>query len=114
MRGFESILPALDAWDRQTRRDQLEILILCPEGLGPSEAQARSLAANHVIVPTGRAQLHEARALGVEHATGDYLMLAEDHCLPDPVLLQDLLGSLYDRYFRSALFPLEQFLWRRR
>jgi lipopolysaccharide biosynthesis glycosyltransferase len=33
---------------------------------------------------------------------------------PDPVLLQDLLGSLYDRYFRSALFPLEQFLWRRR
>ncbi|MGC4055921.1 MAG: hypothetical protein QM757_44495 [Paludibaculum sp.] len=37
-----------------------------------------------VIVDVGPADLHEARALGIRFATSAYVMLAEDHCLPDP------------------------------
>lgn len=32
----------------------------------------------------------------------------------DPPALRDWLCSVYDRYFRAALYPIEQYLWRRR
>ena len=79
MLGYEAALTALGAWEMQTCRDQLEILILCPDHLGPTEAQTAALSPGQVIVPVGPADLHEARAIGIQQASGDYILLAEDH-----------------------------------
>jgi Glycosyl transferase family 2 len=87
--GLESVRAALQAWDAQTRRDQLEILILCP-----TPEEDAGLSAGHVIVPTGSRDLHEARAWGALQASGDYVMLAEDHCLPDPDWTETMLERL--------------------
>ncbi len=94
--GYESVLAALAAWESQTRRDELEILVLCPDDLGPTAEQEAALPPGQVIVPVGSADLHEARALGIHKASSDYIMLAEDHCLPDPDWAQAILDRLQE------------------
>lgn len=92
--GYDSIVTALAAWDAQTRRSELEILILCPENLGPTAGQAAALGPGHVVVPTGSADLHEMRAIGIRQAAAEYVVLAEDHCLPDPDYAEAILARL--------------------
>ena len=94
MKGYDTVLAALDSWEAQTCRDQLEILILGPEHLGPSDSQTASLGPGQRIVNVGTADLHEARGKGIEEASGEYVMLAEDHCLPDPDWAQAILDRL--------------------
>lgn len=94
MKGFGTVLAALDSWEEQTCRQELEILILCPDHLSPSQAQLAALTPGQVIVWIGIADLHEARALGIQKAAGGYVMLAEDHCLPDPEWTQAILDRL--------------------
>jgi hypothetical protein len=94
MLGYDSVQAAVHAWESQTCRDRLEILVLCPDRLGPTEAQASALPAGQVIVPVGSMDLHEARAIAIHRAAGDYVMLAEDHCLPDPGWAQAILDRL--------------------
>ena len=36
MKGYASVATALAAWDAQTFRSRLEIVVLCPAGLGPA------------------------------------------------------------------------------
>ena len=78
MLGYNSVLAALNSWEAQHCRDQLEILVLCPTG--PNHP----IPPGHVVVETGSMLLHEARAAGVRRAAADFVMFAEDHCLPDP------------------------------
>lgn len=92
MLGYERSLPALAAWEAQTCRDRIELLVLCPDRLGPAPAQA--LPAGQVIVPVGTAGLHEARAMGIQKASGEFVTLAEDHCLPDPDWAQAILERI--------------------
>ena len=92
--GYDTILAALDAWDAQTAREELEVLILCPEHLGPTAAQAERLHRGQVVVRTGSADLHDMRALGIQRASGEYVVLAEDHCLPDPDYAAAILARL--------------------
>jgi glycosyltransferase involved in cell wall biosynthesis len=94
MLGYDTVLAALDSWEAQTCRDQLEILILCPDHLGPAAAQTAALPPGQIVFPVGSADLHEARAIGIQRASGDYVMLAEDHCLPDPDWTQAILDRL--------------------
>jgi len=94
IRGYHTVLAALDSWGNQTRRDQIEILILCPDDPGPASVQAEILPAGQVIVHVGGADLHEARAIGIRQASGDYIVLAEDHCLPDPDWTEAILDRL--------------------
>jgi hypothetical protein len=84
LQGYEAAIPALEVWERQDGREQLEILVLCPDHLGPTGAQGGSLPSGQIIVPVGTASLHDARAIGVARASGEYVMLAEDHCVPEP------------------------------
>jgi glycosyltransferase involved in cell wall biosynthesis len=104
LRGYDTVLAALDAWEMQTLRDRLEILILCPDQPGPA---ASALPPSQVLVPIGSADLHEARAMGIERASGDYVMLAEDHCLPDPGWAQAILERFEEGWdaIGSALRP---------
>jgi len=107
MLGYETVLAALDAWERQACRDRLEILILCPDELGPSAAQTAALPPGQVLVRTGGADLHDARAMGIRQASGDYIMIAEDHCLPDPEWTRAILDRIDEGWdaIGSALRP---------
>jgi hypothetical protein len=90
--GYHTVHAALAAWEAQTCRDSLEILILCPEPLRPQERA--SLPPGQIVVPVGSAMLHEARTLGVQQASAEYIMLAEDHCLPDPGWAEAILARM--------------------
>ena len=92
--GYESVLAALDAWDAQTSRADIEILILCPEHLGPTTAQAAQLKPGQTVVMTGSADLHGMRTIGIRQASGEYVVLAEDHCLPDTNCAAAILARL--------------------
>lgn len=94
MLGYDTILAALDSWEAQTRRDALEILILCPAHLGPTAEQAAALSPGQVVINVGTSDLHEARAIGIGFASSPYVMLAEDHCLPDPGWTEMILERL--------------------
>lgn len=94
MLGYERALPALACWEAQTCRDRIEILVLCPDHLGPAPEQTPALPSGQIIVPVGTADLHEARALGIQKASGEFVMLAEDHCLPDPDWTQAILDRI--------------------
>ncbi|HLG98308.1 MAG TPA: glycosyltransferase family 2 protein [Bryobacteraceae bacterium] len=89
LRGYETVLAALDAWEAQTCRDQLEILVLCP-----SAPDSTHVAAGQTILSIGSSQLHEARSLGIRRASGEFIVLAEDHCLPDPRWAEAMLSCL--------------------
>ena len=89
LRGYDTVLAALDSWEAQSCRDQLEIVVLCP-----SPAKAGSLPHGQIVIATGSLHLHQARSLGILQASGEYVMLAEDHCLPDRFWAQAVLGRV--------------------
>ena len=90
--GFASAETALACWNRQAHQDQFEILILFPQHLGPSPEEASRLPRNWVLIPYEAGELHQVRALGVDHARGEYVVLAEDHCVPDPDWMDAMLS----------------------
>jgi hypothetical protein len=96
MRGYEAARVAIDSWEAQTARASLEILVLCPDHLAPSRDECGALPPGQVIVRVGDGYLHHARAIGVAHVTGDYVMLAEDHCLPEPEWAQVIIDRIAD------------------
>lgn len=85
--GYDSVRSALDSWETQTCRDKLEILVLCPT------APRDPPSSGHTIVETGSLMLHQARAAGIRRANAEYVLLAEDHCLPD----RECAAALIDR-----------------
>jgi hypothetical protein len=89
MRGYETVFAALDAWEAQTCRNQLEIVVLCPALPAPGVVWP-----HHVVMATGELHLHQARAAAVERVAGDYVVFAEDHCLPDPCWAQTVLARM--------------------
>lgn len=94
--GYDSVRVAVETWEAQTARAHIEILILCPEHLGPTAAQAARLKKGQRVVMTGSADLHAMRAIGIGQAAGEYVVLAEDHCLPDPDCAAAFLARLDD------------------
>jgi len=82
--GLHTVTAALNAWEAQTCRDRIEILLLCPDHLLPTAEQIASLPPGQIVVPIGPDRLHVARARAIRQASADYIVLAEDHCLPDP------------------------------
>lgn len=89
LRGLDSVRAALASWDAQTRRDAIEVLVLCPDADHASELPPGTRA-----VATAGLELHEARALAVHESRGDHVMIAEDHCLPDPEAVERLLEAI--------------------
>lgn len=81
--GFSSVLPALSAWDASAGAVPMEVLILCPDGLGPTPRETAALGSRHRVLMTGARDLNGMRVFGIEQARGTYVVLAEDHCIPD-------------------------------
>ncbi len=107
MKGYHSVRAVLEAWEAQTCRGQLEILVVCP---GVSAAAPATLPCGQVIVPVGAVDLHEARAIGMQHVSADYVTLAEDHCLPDPDWARAILNRIDEGWdaVASTLRPGER------
>jgi hypothetical protein len=72
------VLAALDSWEAQTSRSEFELIVLCPT------APSQELPRGQRCLEIGGLLLHEARAAGVYAAEAEFILLAEDHCLPDP------------------------------
>jgi hypothetical protein len=89
LRGFDTVSAALAAWEAQSRRERLEVIVLCPDA-----DRGRALPDGLRTIDTSGLGLHEARALAVRQARGDYVMIAEDHCLPDADTAERLLDAL--------------------
>jgi hypothetical protein len=89
MLGYDTVSAALDAWEAQSCRELLEILVLCPEAVEAAPLQSRQ-----IVIVTGALHLNQARCIGVRRASADYVMLAEDHCLPDRFWAQAVLDRL--------------------
>jgi hypothetical protein len=87
--GYDTVLAALDSWEAQSCRDQLEIIVLCP-----TAAEAGPLRSGQVVIATGSRYLHQARLAAILQASADHVMLAEDHCLPDRFWAQAMLDRL--------------------
>jgi len=87
--GHEAVRAVLAAFEAQTARRDIELVIVCPV--------REAWAANHpdaTFVETGGLSLHRARAAGIRAARAPFVMLAEDHCLPDPDWARAVLARL--------------------
>ena len=89
LRGYDTVLAALDSWEAQTCRDQLEILVLCPTR--PANAM---LPPGQIVIETGSLELHKARCQGIRRAGSNFVVLAEDHCLPDKFWAERVLARM--------------------
>jgi hypothetical protein len=90
MRGHRSVQAAIEAWQAQTFRERLEIVVLCPD----AEEAERTLGPGCVVVRTESLEIHKARAAGIRAATADVVLIAEDHCLPEPDCAERLFARL--------------------
>lgn len=75
--GHASVAPVIEAWQGQTAAERLELIVVTPTDGSPAPAGVR-------VIAVGRSAMHESRATGIRAATGELVMLGEDHCLPDP------------------------------
>lgn len=89
--GYETVSTALAAWERQTCRRDIEIIVLSPDA-------PRELPPRVRVLDTKGLLLHEARARAIREADGDYIMLAEDHCLPDADCMEAMLERVGERW----------------
>ena len=90
LRGYDAVSAAIAAWEAQHDRDALEVLVMCPAHTALPEAPPAWLTV--VQVPSD--DLHDLRAEGVRRARAGYVMVAEDHCLPDPDWATAILSRL--------------------
>lgn len=88
--GHSSVRAAIDAWEAQTCRHRLELIVLCPD----AEEAALVLGPRFITIATGSLPLHEARAAGVRAAAAAAVIIAEDHCLPEPDCAEWMLARL--------------------
>ncbi len=85
MRGLDSVRAAIHAWERQTVREQIEIVVV-----GPEAGERPGLR----ILCVGEAMLHEARRQGILAARAEAVVIAEDHCLPERDWAEKVLACL--------------------
>ncbi len=92
---FSAIRKTLAHLARQTARDSLELVIVA-SSLDVLQPDAGVLAAfpRHRIVEVGEFRsLGDANAAGVRAASAPLVVLAEDHCFPDPEWAEQLVKA---------------------
>jgi hypothetical protein len=103
---YASIAEALRAVEDQTARAEIELLVVL-DALDRFEACA-DFARCHPrarIIEVGRPLLlNEARAIGIAHASADYVFLLEDHCLPARDCLAAIIGRIREGHW-SVIGP---------
>ncbi len=93
---YRTVFEAIRAVEDQTAFDRLELLLVIPSLTGfaaPADFASRHPRAR--LIESGRrTQLHEARAIGIREALADWVFLLEDHCLPFPNCMENLLNRI--------------------
>lgn len=87
--GGATVSEAARHWQSQNEAEKTEILVLCPD----AEDMTAEPGGQVRYVSSGDLRLHEARAKGVRESRGTYVLLAEDHSLPE----QGSVASLLER-----------------
>jgi hypothetical protein len=113
MLGAETVVPAIDAWRAQSALGRLEVLVLLPGQACDAGELPAALGGPVAPVWVGDASLHEARAIGVAGARGDYVFFAEDHCLPDADWAAAMLSRLDEGWdvITPSFRPGSRTLW---
>jgi hypothetical protein len=83
--GLETVRAAVDRWQAQARRADLELIVLCPDRVDVEGVRT---------IDTRGLLLNEARARGIREATAQHVFLAEDHCVPDESWAEAMLPRL--------------------
>ncbi len=94
--SFEEVETLLRALHRQTVRDQVHVLVVCPshEKLAVP-VDVESIAGEVEILETGEVLfLEDLRTAGVRAATTPYVALFEDHCFPEANWFEIVLSRL--------------------
>ena len=93
---YRTVFEAIRAVEDQTAFARLELLLVIPSLAGfaaPADFASRHPRAR--LIENGRrTQLHEARAIGIREALADWVFLLEDHCLPFPDCMENLLNRI--------------------
>ena len=93
---YPTIAEALASAEEQTAVHDLEILLVVEDFArfaAPDDFKTRHPRVE--VIDVGRPLLlHEARAIGVERARGEFVFLLEDHALPEPDCLQFILERI--------------------
>ena len=87
--GLETVQAVLRRWEAQAPGGELELILLVR---GDDVARAR--APWRRTVDCGDLLLHQARARGIRAASAEFVVLAEDHCVPDDGWAAAVLGRL--------------------
>lgn len=93
---YPTVFEAIRAVEDQSAFDRLELLLVVPSLAGfaaPADFAARHPRAR-VVEAGRRIVLHEARAIGVREARAEWVFLLEDHCLPCPDCMEQLLNRI--------------------
>ncbi|MFC1867062.1 glycosyltransferase [Thermodesulfobacteriota bacterium] len=83
---YEEIKDLMNCLEKQTIREQLEIVIVCKtlDYLQCPESVLDGVEGIKIIEGGSTILLNEARAMGVRESTSPYVAILEDHCFPDP------------------------------
>lgn len=78
--GYAPVQTFIERFSRQNRRSQMELLVLC---------RTRQEFDGHEggidkLIECGSEKLHQARWRALQEADGEYVLFAEDHCIPEP------------------------------
>ncbi|MEM7529810.1 MAG: hypothetical protein AAF416_19445 [Pseudomonadota bacterium] len=95
--GLSTIRAAIAAWDKVKHEAAMEILILSR----PDESVP--LPEGFRLIDIGKMRLSEARELAIREAKAGHVLIAEDHCLPEPGTLRFALERIAEGW--DAIAP---------
>ncbi len=93
--GLEGIAVTLDHLGRQSVREQLEIVVVVPAGAAPrrDDPALEGFARVQWIEVPQIESIGGANASGVRAASAEVVVLAEDHCFPEPDWAEGLIAA---------------------
>ena len=96
MDSCREIQDVLSHLERQTIRDQVEIIIVCRsrDQLDDRTGLLEEDEGLRVIEGGTEIEIHDARALGVRASRCEYVATMEDHCFPEPQWAAAMLSRL--------------------
>jgi hypothetical protein len=92
---WQTIRVAVDRWQAQTARKNIELVLVAPSANAVSEASVlRNQFATIRIVEDPVTDLAAARAAGIRAASSELVFVAETHCFPSPEFTEVVLATL--------------------
>ena len=91
--GYGSVRRTVAHLRKQSALDRLELVLVLPPGSEPIDAEELTAFPRVRFVEAPRGSIGRANAAGVRQAAAPVVVLAEDHCFPDPLWAEALLDA---------------------